>query len=80
MDPLLDRAGFSPEDKLAVRAVAEVFPFRTNQYVVDELIDWANVSEDPIFNLVFPQRDMLAPADLVRAIVRFANLRERRRK
>ncbi|MBZ0172124.1 MAG: hypothetical protein K8E66_07080, partial [Phycisphaerales bacterium] len=45
-----------------VRAVvSSVLPFRVNQYVIDELIDWSNVPDDPIFQLTFPQRGMLAP-------------------
>ena len=39
-----------------------MLPFRTNRYVVDHLIDWSRVPEDPIFQLVFPQRQMLDPA------------------
>jgi KamA family protein len=46
--------------------VAHVFPFRTNRYVVDELIDWTAGADDPIFRLTFPQPGMLAPADLAR--------------
>jgi KamA family protein len=42
----------------------QCFPFRTNTYVVNELIDWMAVPNDPIFRLTFPQGDMLAPADL----------------
>ncbi|MDR2040829.1 MAG: lysine 2,3-aminomutase [Tannerella sp.] len=38
---------------------ARVFPFKTNNYVVDELIDWANVDTDPMFTLNFPRREML---------------------
>jgi len=45
---------------------AQVLPFRTNAYVLDELIDWERVPEDPIFQLVFPQREMLAPVDFAR--------------
>jgi len=44
-----------------MRVVASVLPFRVNQYVVDELIDWSRVPEDPIFQLTFPQRGMLDP-------------------
>ena len=40
--------------------VARVLPFRTNNYVVEELIDWSNVPEDPIFQLTFPQPGMLS--------------------
>ncbi|MDR2765576.1 MAG: lysine 2,3-aminomutase [Tannerella sp.] len=38
---------------------ARVFPFKTNSYVVDELIDWTNVDTDPMFTLNFPRREML---------------------
>ncbi len=44
----------------AVRVVSVVLPFRTNNYVVDELIDWDRIPEDPIFQLTFPQRGMLS--------------------
>lgn len=44
-----------------MRVVAEVLPFRVNEYVVNELIDWERVPDDPIFQLTFPQRGMLAP-------------------
>lgn len=54
----LDRV---PEDRrFAMRVVAKVLPFRVNNYVIDQLIDWSNVPEDPIFQLTFPQRGMLA--------------------
>ena len=49
-----------------MRAVAQVLPFRVNRYVIDELIDWDNVPHDPIFQLTFPQRGMLAPEDFER--------------
>jgi KamA family protein len=45
-----------------MRVVASVLPFRVNQYVIEELIDWSQVPNDPIYQLTFPQRDMLAPA------------------
>ena len=44
----------------AITVVGQVLPFRTNQYVMDHLIDWSNVPDDPIFQLVFPQQAMLA--------------------
>ena len=67
LDELTARAGLSPDDRLAVRAVGAVLPFRTNSYVVEDLIDWAAAPDDPIYRLVFPQADML-PADDVRRI------------
>jgi KamA family protein len=42
-----------------MEVVASVLPFRVNDYVVNELIDWERVPDDPIFQLVFPQRGML---------------------
>lgn len=62
LDELTARAGLSPDQRLATRAVATVLPFRTNSYVIDELIDWSAAPDDPIYRLVFPQPDML-PAD-----------------
>ncbi|WP_226929343.1 KamA family radical SAM protein [Janthinobacterium aquaticum] len=44
-----------------VQVVSHVMPFRTNEYVLDRLIDWNNIPDDPIYRLVFPHRDMLAP-------------------
>lgn len=50
----------------AMHAVAKVLPFRVNRYVVEELIDWDNVPDDPMFQLTFPQQGMLAPEDFQR--------------
>ncbi len=58
--------GLPPEERLAVRAVATVLPFRTNSYVVENLIDWDAAPDDPIYRLVFPQPDMLPAADVRR--------------
>jgi L-lysine 2,3-aminomutase len=66
LDGLLERAGFDDDERVRVRAVATVLPFRTNAYVVDELIDWSAVPEDPIYRLVFPQQDMLPETDVSR--------------
>ena len=44
-----------------IRVVGNVLPFKSNRYVVDHLIDWTDVPDDPMFRLTFPQRDMLAP-------------------
>ena len=64
LDELTRRAGLSERDRLAVRAVATVLPFRVNSYVLDELIDWDAAPDDPIYRLVFPQPDMLPAADV----------------
>jgi len=49
-------------------AVAQVFPFRVNNHVVEELIDWSNIPDDPIYQLTFPQPAMLSMQDLARMI------------
>lgn len=48
------------EDRFAMRVVAQVLPFRVNQYVIEQLIDWERVPDDPVFQLTFPQRGMLS--------------------
>ena len=53
----------SEEQRFEMRVVASVLPFRVNQYVIDELINWDDVPNDPVFQLTFPQRGMLDPAD-----------------
>jgi KamA family protein len=64
LDRLIARARLSEADRLAVRAVATVLPFRTNEYVVEHLIDWDAAPDDPIYRLVFPQADMLPAEDI----------------
>jgi KamA family protein len=64
LDQLIARAGLDEAERLAVRAVATVLPFRTNEYVVERLIDWAAAPDDPIYRLVFPQADMLPAEDV----------------
>jgi len=51
----------SDEDLRSIEIVAHVLPFKTNNYVVDELIDWDNYKKDPMFILNFPQKKMLKP-------------------
>jgi L-lysine 2,3-aminomutase len=64
LDMLARRAGLPAGERLAVQAVATVLPFRTNSYVVENLIDWDAAPDDPIYRLVFPQPDMLPAADV----------------
>lgn len=47
------------EEKFAIKLVSHVLPFRVNNYVIDELIDWNNIPDDPIFHLTFMQKAML---------------------
>ncbi len=45
-----------------IKIVSEVFPFKTSNYVVNELINWDNYQDDPMYILNFPQRSMLKPS------------------
>lgn len=61
LDEITQLASVSPEVKEAIEVVGRVLPFKTNNYVVDKLIDWNNIPNDPIFTLTFPRREMLPP-------------------
>ncbi len=60
------------EQKFEIEVIGTVLPFRTNNYVVNQLIDWHNYEYDPFYILTFPQREMLSNkhfnkvADLIR--------------
>jgi len=43
----------------AIEVVGRVLPFKTNNYVIDNLIDWTQVDTDPMFTLTFPRKEML---------------------
>ncbi len=45
-----------------IELAARVFPFKVNDYVLRELIDWTDPLNDPIFRLVFPRSAMLPEA------------------
>ncbi|MGD8753461.1 MAG: hypothetical protein PVG14_18685, partial [Anaerolineales bacterium] len=51
----------SKDQRFAIEVVGNVLPFRTNSYIVDQVIKWDNVPNDPIFVLNFPQAEMLQP-------------------
>lgn len=64
LDRLPQLDALDADARLALKAVATVLPFKVNNYVVDELIDWSRVPDDPIYQLSFPQPGMLASEDL----------------
>lgn len=49
------------EEKFSIEVVGNVLPFKVNNYVVEELINWEDFRNDPIFVLTFPQKNMLRP-------------------
>jgi KamA family protein len=66
-------ARLTEEQLFDIEVVANVLPFKSNSYVVNELINWDNVPNDPMFILTFPQKEMLQPhhfnrmADLIKS-------------
>jgi len=51
------------EEQFNIEVVGHVLPFKTNNYVINELIDWSDYRNDPMFILNFPQKGMLQPED-----------------
>ncbi|UED87535.1 KamA family radical SAM protein [Streptomyces profundus] len=49
------------ERRFDIEVVSQVLPFRVNDFVLRELIDWDAPLDDPVFRLTFPHRDMLTP-------------------
>ncbi|MCE9652861.1 MAG: lysine 2,3-aminomutase [Nitrosarchaeum sp.] len=57
--PQIQKMGVGKQFEMEV--VGNVLPFKTNNYVVEQLIDWSNIPDDPMFVLTFPQKGMLIP-------------------
>jgi len=51
----------SKEELRDIEVAGNILPFRVDNYVVDELIDWDNYRDDPMFRLTFPAREMILP-------------------
>ena len=51
----------SEEQQFEMEVVGNVLPFKANNYVIEQLIDWERVPNDPMFVLTFPQKGMLLP-------------------
>ena len=70
------------EQRFSIEVVSNILPFRANNYVVEELIDWTNIPDDPIFQLTFMQKEMLTDdqfdrmADLLRNGASAAEVKE----
>jgi KamA family protein len=50
----------SEETKRDISVVANVLPFKVNNYVLDYLINWDNLENDAMYHLTFPQKCMLS--------------------
>ena len=51
----------SERTQFEMEVVGNVLPFKTNNYVVEQLINWENIPKDPMYVLTFPQKGMLKP-------------------
>ena len=51
----------SEQTQFDMEVVGNVLPFKANNYVVEQLIDWNKIPDDPMFVLTFPQKGMLLP-------------------
>jgi KamA family protein len=49
-----------PDLQEGLEVVSQVLPFRVNEYVLSDLIDWDRIPDDPIYQLTFLQPEMLA--------------------
>lgn len=49
----------SASEIVDLKYLTKIFPFKVSAYVLNELIDWDERDEDPIYRLTFPRRDML---------------------
>ncbi len=59
-------AALKKDELFNIEVVGSVLPFKTNNYFVDELIDWDSPLDDPMFRLNFPQKEMLKPEQFMK--------------
>jgi hypothetical protein len=45
--------------KFEIEVLSKIQPFRTNNYVVNELIDWEDFENDPMYIMNFPVKQMM---------------------
>lgn len=72
-----------PEElRFDMLVVSSVLPFKVNSYVINRLIDWSDIPDDPIFQLTFPQRGMLSDGHYARmaALLRSGATRDQLRE
>ncbi|MFE5509512.1 KamA family radical SAM protein [Streptomyces sp. NPDC056529] len=63
VDELGKRFGIPDHLTRSIKSLAAVLPFRVNEYVLANLVDWNDVPNDPVFQMVFPQTGMLRAED-----------------
>jgi KamA family protein len=60
LDNIPQLQNLSADQRFTIKVVSSVLPFRVNNYIIEELIDWDNIPADPIFQLTFMQKEMLS--------------------
>ena len=68
IDALPELMSLSEYERDCMKAVSAVLPFRVNNYVIRDLIDWNDIPNDPIYQLTFPQPEMLDDEDFDRVL------------
>lgn len=64
LSEIANRFSLDAEFLRNAQLICRVLPFRVNDYVLSEMIDWGAIPEDPMFQLLFPQPGMLSDADV----------------
>ncbi|GAA1643702.1 KamA family radical SAM protein [Nocardia ninae] len=59
IDEIAERFSLPEQTREVMRLISLVLPFRVNEHVLSQLIDWDRVPDDPMFQLTFPQEGML---------------------
>ena len=49
LDSISQYGNVTGDDLFAMKVVSAVLPFRTNRYVIEHLIDWDRVPDDPVY-------------------------------
>ncbi len=62
--PQIDK--LSAEQIEDIDIVSHILPFKANNYVTDELINWDDLENDPIYTLTFPKKEMLSRSHYLR--------------
>ncbi len=49
------------QQRFEIEVAAQVIPLKTNNYVIDKLINWNDFENDPLFKINFPSKNLLNP-------------------
>ncbi len=53
------------EEQAHFHLLTSVFPFKLNNYAMENLIDWDTIPNDPMYRLLFPRKEMLSGLDFL---------------